>query len=124
MSDSKQRADERIYAAEQAYAAHPDDEDAFKADYLVRLAGLRKPCMSDGTIRSLAFVHYDAAMIDARLADLASLLHRCAADVPACAPAALSLTRLRRRLRHAMSGIDDEVTAAVLAAESLPPAPF
>jgi hypothetical protein len=81
--------------------------------------------MSDYTIRKLAFAEYDFAGVDAKLSDLAALLRECAREAPSCGPAALNVTRLRYGLRGVLLSIDEELTAAVSAAETrLEPAPF
>jgi hypothetical protein len=81
--------------------------------------------MSDYVVRKLAFAEYDFASIDSNLADLAALLHECAREAPSCGPAALSVTRLRYGLPSVLLSIDEELTAAVCAAETrLEAAPF
>lgn len=80
--------------------------------------------MSESTVRKLAYAEYDFARVDAALSDLAQLLHGCAQDAPSCGPASLDVTRLRYALRSVLKRVDDEVTAAALALESLEPAPF
>src|SRR5262245_23375884 len=81
------------------------------------------PAMSEGTVRKLPASLYDFARIDATLSDLRDLLRQAARETPRCAVASRQVQAARRVLRHALDGLDAEVTAAVQELERLDEAP-
>jgi hypothetical protein len=82
------------------------------------------PAMSEGTTRRLANAEYDFCRIDAALSDLRDVLRQAAREAPRCAVAARQVQAARRVLRHALDGLDAEVTAAVQELERLDETPF
>jgi hypothetical protein len=82
------------------------------------------PAMSEGTVRKLASLEYQFVRLDADLDDLRDVLRQAAREAPRCAVAARKIQAARRVLRHALDGLDADVTAAVAALERLPEPPF
>lgn len=80
--------------------------------------------MHESTVRRLAWIPYDASSIDAKLADLAELLHASAWDCEAAGDAAMTIRKVRRLLRRAIRSLDEDVATAALAMEQLEPPPF
>jgi hypothetical protein len=80
--------------------------------------------MSEPTVRKLASLEYQFIRLDADLDALRDQLRQCAREAPHCAVAARKVQAARRVLRHALDGLDAEVTAAVQELERLDEAPF
>jgi hypothetical protein len=88
------------------------------------LGAEREALGAEPTVRKLASLEYQFVRLDADLDDLRDLLRQAAREAPRCAVAARKVQAARRVLRHALDGLDADVTAAVAALERMPDPPF
>lgn len=89
-----------------------------------RSSGPLEPAMSEATVLRLCSLEYSFVRLDADLGDLREALAACAAEAPRCAVAAKQLKAIRRMLRRILDGLDEDVTAAVVAMQAIEAAPF